>query len=132
MHNRLLAFARLAFVVAERVLPLYAHNFAQKRYTQPQLLACLLVKEYLNLDYRSAEEVLDASTGLRDALGLKRAPNHSTLWHFARHRLTPELIEQALAETVRLLDLDAGLVEKNGSDLRRVPSGSHHSTCHMR
>lgn len=103
MPNRLLSFVRLALVVAERVLPLYAHKFAPRRYTQPQLLGCLLIKEYLNLDYRSVEEVLDASESLRSVLGLNCTPDHSTLWRFARHRLTPELIEQALAETVRLL-----------------------------
>lgn len=106
MHNRLLTFAHLAIRVAERVLPRYSHKFAPKTYTQPQLFACLLVKEYLNLDYRSAEEVLDASERLRAVLGLSGAPDHSTLWHCARHKLTPEMIERALAETVRLLDAD--------------------------
>lgn len=52
MPNRLLEFARLALRVAHRLLPLYAHKFAPKTYTHPQLLACLLVNEYLRLDYR--------------------------------------------------------------------------------
>jgi hypothetical protein len=106
MDNRLLAFARLAFTVAQRVLPERAHKFAPKTYTQPQLLACLLVKEYLHLDYRTAQEVLDASDRLRRILRLRRAPDYSTLWHFAQEKVTPELIEQALAETVQLLQAD--------------------------
>ena len=74
MHNRLLEFARLALLAAEHVLPAYPHKFAPKMYTQPQLLACLLLKEYLRLDYRLAEEVIDTSEKLRTVLGLKRAP----------------------------------------------------------
>ena len=103
MHNRLLAFAELALTVAERVLSERAHKFAPKRYTQPQLFACLLLKEYLRLDYRSAEEVIGASDRLRGILRLRHAPDYSTLWRFAQAKVTPELIEQALAETIRLL-----------------------------
>jgi hypothetical protein len=91
MDNRLLRFARLALAVAERVVPDRASRFAPRRYRQPQLLACLLVKEHLGLDYRTAEELISASDGLRSSLGLTRVPDHSTLWWFARHRVGPGL-----------------------------------------
>ena len=103
MHNRLLAFARLALAVAERILPERAHRFAPRRYTQPQLFACLLLREYLHLDYRSAEEVIGASDSLRRILWLRCVPDYSTLWRFAQEKVTPELIEQALTETLKLL-----------------------------
>ncbi len=103
MDNRLLAFARLARTVAERTLPERAHKFAPKRYTQPQLLTCLLIKEYLRLDYRTASELLALSDALQRTLGLGAVPDHSTLWWFARHKATPEVLEAALAETVALL-----------------------------
>ncbi len=103
MPHRLLVFAELAHFVAERVLPEHAHKFAPKLYSQPQLFAFQLLKEYLHLDYRSAEEVIGASDRLRRILRLQRTPDYSTLWRFAREKLTPELIEQALAETVGLL-----------------------------
>ena len=83
MANRLLAFAQLAHEVAREAVPERAHRFAPKRYTQPQLLARLLVKEYLRLDYRTAQETLEASDGLRGALGLTAVPDYSTLWRFA-------------------------------------------------
>ena len=108
MHNRLLAFARLALAVAERVPPEHAHKFAPKIYTQPQLFACLLLKEYLHLDYRSIEEVLEASDRLRRILRLRRVPDYSTLWRFAAEKVTPEVIEKALAETVALLPFAGG------------------------
>ena len=103
MPNRLVAFTELALTVAERVLPERAHKFAPRTYTQPQLFACLLCKEYLHLDYRSAEEVIEASDCLRQILRLRRTPDYTTLWRFAQEKVTPELIEEALAETVRLL-----------------------------
>jgi hypothetical protein len=85
------------------VLPAHSHKFAPKTYTQPQLLACLLVKEHLRLDYRGAQDLLELSDGLRSALSLRQAPDHSTLWWFAQHKVTPELLQQALEETVRCL-----------------------------
>lgn len=100
--NQLQAFARLALVVAKRVMPAHSHRFSPKTYTQPQLLACLLVKEHLRLDYRGAQDLLELSDGLREALSLRQSPDHSTLWWFAQHKVTPELLQQALAETIRL------------------------------
>lgn len=101
MTNRLLAFARLAHEVARNAIPERAHRFAPKRYTQPQLLACLLVKEYLRLDYRTAQETLEASDGLREAIGLTVVPDYSTLWRFAHDKATADVVATALAETVR-------------------------------
>lgn len=102
--NQLQALARPAAEVAARVVPAYGHKFAPKTYTQPQLLACLLLKEQLQLDYRAAQDLLELSDGLRSALGLRQAPDHSVLWWFPQHKVTPKLLQAALAECVRLLD----------------------------
>src|SRR4051812_12979431 len=101
MDILLLVFARLALAVAKRVVPDRASRFAPRRYCQPQLLACILVKEHLGLDYRTAEELIAASDGLRVVLGLAWVPNHSTLWWFARRRPDPDRLAEALAEMVR-------------------------------
>ena len=103
MANRLLTFARLAFEVAQSVVPDRRHRFAPKRYTQPQLLACVLVKEYLGLDYRTAREAIEISGPIRDAFRLVRVPDHTTLWRFARDGATPDVVAEALAETVARL-----------------------------
>lgn len=103
MPNRLLVFARLAFEVAQRAVPDRRHRFAPKRYTQPQLLACVLVKEYLGLDYRTAREAIELSGPLREAFGLTSVPDHTTLWRFARDGATPAVVATALTETVALL-----------------------------
>lgn len=101
MANRLLRFAQLAHEVAQDAIPERAHRFAPKRYTQPQLLACLLVKEYLRLDYRTAQETLEVSDGLRDAIGLTVVPDYSTLWRFAHEKATDDVVATALVETGR-------------------------------
>ena len=115
MLNRLLAFSRIAYEVARRSLPDRRHRFAPKRYTQPQLLACVLVKEYLGLDYRTAHETLELSPPLREAFGLTTVPDHTTLWRFARDGATPEVVAQALTETVALLK-EAGRGGDSGPD----------------
>src|SRR3954467_8992560 len=102
--NQLQAFARLALAVSKRILPAHSHKFSPKTYTQPQLLACLLLKEHLRLDYRGAQDLLELSDGLRSALSLRQTPDHSTLWWCALHKITPELLQPALAETMRCLD----------------------------
>ena len=89
-------------VEPEVLLDEHAHRFAPRRYTQPQLLACLLVKEYLGLDYRTAQEALEVSDGLRDALGLTVVPDYTTLWRFAHDKATADVVASALVETVRL------------------------------
>lgn len=101
MENRLLRFAQLALAVARRVVPDRASRFAPGIFTQPQLLTCLLLKEHLRLNYRTAEDLIATADGLRAILALRRVPDHTTLWWFARHRLTPDLVRAALAETVR-------------------------------
>jgi hypothetical protein len=99
--NRLQQFTLLALAVSKSILPNHGSKFAPKTYTQPQLLACLLLKEYLRLDYRTTQEMLELSDGLRSALQLSRVPDHSTLWWFVKHKLKPELLQAALEETVR-------------------------------
>ena len=46
-----LTLARTAYDGAKRALPAYAHRFSPKKFTQPQLFACLVLKEFLQLDY---------------------------------------------------------------------------------
>jgi hypothetical protein len=109
-------------------LPNHGSKFAPKTYTQPQLLACLLLKEYLRLDYRTTQEMLELSDGLRSALQLSRTPDHSTLWWFARHKLKPALLQAALEETVRCfehyLQWSSDRNDANGGDAPKGHDGA--------
>jgi hypothetical protein len=57
-RHDLLCLARLAVQIARSQRPDYASKFAPKRFTQPSLLACLCLKEFLHLDDRSGEALL--------------------------------------------------------------------------
>jgi hypothetical protein len=109
-RNELLDVARLALVVARRQLNDYSCPKSKHTFTQPQLLACLVLKAYLKLSYRGTTELLEASDALRDeALGLSRAPAHTTLKEFAGRVLSPALLDAAVAQVLALL-VERGLV----------------------
>ena len=77
----------VAYAVAREALPEYAHRFSPKKFTQPQLLACLILKEFFKTDYRGIVEILNDATSLPQAIGLTRVPHFTTLQKVAA-RLT--------------------------------------------
>jgi len=101
-RSALLLFAQLAYQVASWHLPPYSSKFHPKKFTQPSLLACLLVKEYLRLDYRGLEALLVSASELRAALGLQAVPDHSMVHWFMRHKVMPTLLKRVRATTLRL------------------------------
>ena len=72
-----------ALAVGARALPPYAHKYSPKKYTQPQLFACLVLKTFLKTDYRGLAAHLADHSDLRAALGLagrrgyRRRPSHA-------------------------------------------------------
>lgn len=79
--------ALVAYATAKQSLPLYRHLKSPKKFTQPQLVACLVLKEFFKTDYRGIMEILTDSSDLRTALELKEVPHYTTLQK-AAHRLT--------------------------------------------
>jgi hypothetical protein len=78
---------RAAYHAARRSLPAYRCKFSRKDFTLPQLFACLVLKEHQKKSYRQAEALLaDSENWLKD-IGLKKAPDHNTLWRAADHLL---------------------------------------------
>lgn len=57
------------------MFPRYSHQFSPKKYTVPQLAACVLMSVYFKMSYRDFEELLLMSKELRDTLEL--AERHS-------------------------------------------------------
>lgn len=87
MTKSALAVARAALEAARAALPAYASKFSKKTFTQHQLLAALAVRQFLRTDYRGIEQHLRDWAELRDALGLARVPDHSTLQKAAERLL---------------------------------------------
>jgi transposase-like protein DUF772 len=99
---------REAHELALPLLPTYASAFSRHDgFTEPQLFACLVLREHQKKSYRGIEALLaDSPLWLAD-IGLPRAPDHNTLCRaFAR------LIKRGLMN--RMLDQQAAWAEQRG------------------
>jgi hypothetical protein len=84
MTKSAVALAKEALRAAERVMPPYSHKFSPKKYTQHQLFAILVVRQFLGRDYRGIIVLLKEWSDLREAIGLSTVPNYSTLCYAER------------------------------------------------
>src|ERR671916_417100 len=82
-----LRVAREAPAVGRAALPAYGSRFSRHDYTQPQLFALLVLKQFLRTDYRGLVALVAEWRELRRALGLRKVPHFSTLAHAARRLL---------------------------------------------
>ena len=90
-ESRYVKAARLAYELARESVPRYTHPKSPHRFTQPQLVACVLLMFYLDLSYRDMEDWLLASDKVCAALELKQIPDHSTLARTFRRLRVVEL-----------------------------------------
>jgi hypothetical protein len=81
------ALARTALATAQIALLPYPSKFSRHDFTQHQLFALLSLREFLTVDYRGLEQIPREWAELRDALGLKTVPDHSTLQEAATRLL---------------------------------------------
>jgi Transposase domain (DUF772) len=82
-----LALARTALAVAREALPAYSSKYSRHDYTQHQHFALLALREFLKVDYRGLEAMLRDWAELREALGLAKVPDHSTIQKAAERLL---------------------------------------------
>jgi hypothetical protein len=82
-----LRVARQALIVATEALRPFAHKYSPKKFTQPQLFACLVLKTFLKTDYRGVVAHLADHSDVRGALALKNIPHFTTLQKASRRRL---------------------------------------------
>ena len=74
-----IALARAALAAGKEALPAYSCAKSPHKFTQPQLFAMLVLKQFFKLDYRGVVQWLGRWSDLRQALELQRVPNYSTL-----------------------------------------------------
>ena len=96
-----LRVARTALAVGTRSLRRHAHRHSPKKYTQPQLFACLVLKAFFKTDYRGVATLLADLADLRAALGLAAAPHFSTLHKAAGRLLRRPRTRRLFSATVR-------------------------------
>jgi len=92
---------RHALAVASATLPDFAHRFSPKKFTQPQLFACLVLKTFLKADYRGVAVHLAEHSDLRSVLGLSVVPHFTTLQKASRRLLKRPVAKKLFRATVR-------------------------------
>ena len=96
-----LRVARVALAVARRCLRPYAHKFSPKKFTQPQLFACLVLKTFLKTDYRGLAAHLADHSDLRAVLALEVVPHFTTPQKASRRLLRQRTARRLFRTTVR-------------------------------
>ena len=71
------ALAREALRIAQKALPSYSHRFSPKTFTQAQLFAILVLRQFFKTDYRGVIHLLQDFADLRAVLGLTKVPPSS-------------------------------------------------------
>lgn len=112
------AVVRAALAAARQVLPFYTHPNSPKKFTQHQLFACLVLKNFLKTDYRGVVAHLADNPSLLELMGLKHVPHFTTLQKASRHLLASAPVRRVLHNTIRM----------HYGHRRRVPSSAVDST----
>lgn len=123
----LVVFARMALAVAKEALPERRSRFSKRLFTQPQLLACLLVMRREGWTFRRTEIRLAEHGELRSALELATVPDFTTLYRFLR-RLSPTQMDRALATCLEKAGAPGApaTVAIDGTGLRATAVSAHY------
>lgn len=90
-----------ALATARRGLPAYSHICSPKTFTQHQLFACLVLKNFLKTDYRGVVDHLVDHSNLVELLELTRIPHFTTLQKASRRLLAADKAKRLMDATVR-------------------------------
>ncbi|GIV85843.1 MAG: hypothetical protein KatS3mg052_2850 [Candidatus Roseilinea sp.] len=114
-ESRHVKVARIIYAQTQAVFPRYSHRFSPKKFTLPQLAACVLLSFYFRMSYRDFEELLLMSQELRDVLELTVVPDYSTL-NRMYHRFRASHLDKMNEALLSTLD-NGGLVQEDAITL---------------
>lgn len=80
----------------------YSSKYSRKTFTQPQLFVFLVLKEFLQLDYRKLSALLRDSPDLAGVIELQSVPHFTTLQKAAARLLTFRPARRLLDRTIQL------------------------------
>lgn len=100
-HVRLVLIARMAMRVARRCVTPYACVKSRHDFTQPQLIACLVLKTASRNDYRGICELLTLAPLLCEAMGLEKVPHWTTLQKFMARPEVPRIVDEMIGEVLK-------------------------------
>lgn len=87
----------------------YSHRFSPKKFTQPQLFACLVLKEFLRLDYRKLAETLKDCGDFQRAIELETVPHFTTFQKASRRLLRFAQFDRLLHKSIRYAQISRKL-----------------------
>ncbi len=127
-----LTVARMALRAARDSLPDHAKAKSPKKFTQPQLVACLVIKEFLQLDYRGTHLLLKEWSDLREVVGLRRVPHFTTLCAAAK-RLLRKAKADAILDAILHLCRQAKILPQRSKQAAIDSTGleSRHVSAHF-
>ncbi|ADI73096.1 transposase IS4 family protein [Methanohalobium evestigatum Z-7303] len=121
--NKYLNFIDTALAVSGNSrLEIYSCKYSKRTYTQHQLLALVLLKEYLNEDYRDIVELVELMDKVQTKLGLKQIPHFTTLHKFVT-RIRTILLNRLLHQTIKLFYSHGERIEVTAVDSTGFTSG---------
>ena len=91
-----------AYEIGQESLPQYSHRFSPKKFTLPQLLACLVLKAFLKVDYRGVVEFLNDCPELRKTIELEDVPHFTTLQKACKRLIRLPMVEKLLSASLRV------------------------------
>lgn len=124
--NVLLEVASLSMRTAKKYVAPYSHAKSPQKFTQQQLISCLVLRAYLKTTYRGIIEVLEASDGLRARLGLRRLPHYSTLKKFADRSDVLHIVDCMILEIVRQFAPAAEEAAIDSTGLETTSASAHY------
>jgi hypothetical protein len=98
-----------SYLVGLLTLRLHSNKFSRKDFNQPQLFACLVLKEFLRLDYRKASVLLRDTPDLAAVIELKKVPHFTTLQKAADRLLTWRPARRLLDQTIQIAQRQGNL-----------------------
>ena len=125
--NRYVRFAELAYRAAQASYPKYRRKKSKKTFTQPQLVACVLLKLYLNVSYRDCEEWLGATDRVCQALELSTVPDHSTL-NRTFQRLTEIRLNKLLTHVLADMDVKETVIAGDSTGYTLSSASAYYRT----
>jgi hypothetical protein len=115
---------QVAYDAARRALAAHRHKSSPKEFTQPQLMACLVLKEFLRTDYRGLAAHLGDPPDLARLIELKAVPHFTTFQKAARRLLVAAparaVLDRALRAKVRRRRVPLAAVDGTGMESRHV------------
>ena len=91
-----------AYHVAKDAPPQYSHRFSPRKFTQPQIFVCLVLKIFFKTDYRGIVTILNDCPDLCKTFNLSVIPHFTTLQKASKKLLCLNIANQLLESSVRV------------------------------